>query len=160
MALASFLIAAALSFVGASPASADAFGRLQTSQGWCLESHISAGIVANLCNSSWAQLWNLEIVAYVGQDPRYRVRNEGTNDCLVAFASSGRVGTYRCNSAWADQVWAFQYVKIDPSDGLPRFWLRNKHSGRCLALNVSRNPDAFMTTCGDYRDQLWKAPGT
>ena len=78
----------------------------------------------------------------------------------MAFASSGRVALYQCNSNWADQVWGFQFVKIDPADGLPRFWLRNKHSGRCLALNSSRVPQAFMSACADYRDQLWKAPGT
>lgn len=156
MALVSSLIAAALSFVGAPPADAYPRGWLQTSQYWCLENHPSAGIVANHCLGSVAQSWSLEIVTWVGTSPRYRVR--GGDTCLVAFASNGRVGTYTCNSAWADQVWSFQYVRTQP--GISLFWLRNKHSGRCLGLNVNYSPDAFMTTCADDHDQLWRAPGT
>jgi hypothetical protein len=74
-----------------------------------------------------------------------------SNRCLVAFASSGRVGTYTCNSAWADQVWGFEYAKPNPYDGDPFFWLRNKHSGRCLALNLAYSTTVFMTTCAQSR---------
>jgi hypothetical protein len=158
MALASFLIAGASSFVGASPASADQRGRLNNRIGLCLENHYSAGVVANQCNGRLEQTWTLKIVAWVGEDPRYQVISSRGGDCLVAFASSGRVGTHDCNSNWADQVWAFQYVKYE--NGSSFFWLRNKHSGRCLALNRDYNPDAFMTSCAQYGDQLWRAPAT
>jgi hypothetical protein len=133
-------------------------GRLNNQIGLCLENHISAGVVANNCNSRVEQRWTLKIVAYVGEEPRYQVVSSRTGDCLVALASSGRVTTYDCNSAWADQVWAFQYVKYE--SGLSFFRLRNKHSGRCLGLNIAYNPDAFMTSCANYGDQLWRAPGT
>lgn len=159
MALASLVIAAALSFVGTPPASADEAGELMNGLGQCLENHVSAGIVANtICNDEARpeHRWTLHIVARVNGDPRYSVRNGRTGKCLVALASSERVTTYDCNSAWADQVWAFQYRKLE--SGISFFWLRNKHSGRCLALNLAYNPDAFMTTCADYRDQLWRAP--
>src|SRR5688500_15682868 len=105
MGLVSALIAAALWWAGAPPAAAYPAGRLATAQSWCLDNLPAAGVVANYCNGSLTQTWALTVVDWVGGQPRYQVRNIDT--CLVAFASNGRVGTYRCNSAWADQVWAF-----------------------------------------------------
>lgn len=157
MILASLLVVAGLSFVDPPPASADASGRLGTSQNLCLVAGYPPS--ADQCLDHPGTQWWLTIVDRVGDSPRYSVYNAYFNSCLVAFASSGNVSLYRCNSNWADQVWAFQYVKHDPTDGLPRYWLRNKHSGRCLALNAARRPQAFMTTCAQYRDQLWHAPG-
>jgi hypothetical protein len=156
MFLASLLVVTVMSVTGAQPASADATGLLATAQGNCLEPGSPPDTIP--CYDMTQLYWELKIVAWVGDSPRYSVRNLYFNTCLVAFASSGNVGTYRCNSAWADQVWAFQYVKHD-AYGYPLYWLRNKHSGRCLALNASYRPQAFMTTCAQYNDQLWHAPG-
>jgi hypothetical protein len=162
MILTSLLVVAGLAVVGPQPASADAYGRLSTSQDWCLAAGEGgtppASPHAARCTDTPDNDWHLQIVARVGDSPRYSVRNSWFNICLVAFASSGRVGTYQCNSAWADQVWAFEYVRPEPGTGAPQYWLRNKHSGKCLALNESYTPEAFMTTCGLYRDQLWFAP--
>lgn len=162
MILTSLFVVAGLSVVGPPPASADASGRLSTLQNVCLQGGNYGTPPANphaaTCLDTPDNWWYMDIVAYVGDSPRYSISNQWWGGCLVAFASNGKVGTYDCNSAWADQVWAFQFVRSEPGTGQPQFWLRNKHSGKCLALNASYVPEAFMTTCGLYRDQLWYAP--
>lgn len=163
MGLVAVLATAGLWVVAAPPAHADVTGWLQTAQGNCLGNDFGTIVAISRADcASDPDYWALEIVARVGDSPRYRVRTVTSNapGCLVAYASTGRVGLHHtCNSAWADQVWAFQFVKYD-ADGVARFWLRNKHSGRCLGLNLGYATRVFMTTCADYRDQLWRAPGS
>lgn len=158
--LAMVLIALVVPVIGPQAASADAYGRLEVNAGEVCLTEYDGYLYGRVCGLTgiFHQNWGLEIVAYVNGDPRYRVRNLDTNGCLVGEASGG-VRMSGCNSRYADQVWGFQYRYTD-FDHLPRYWLRNKASGKCLVLNSSRTPEAFMYTCSSYQDQYWKAPGT
>src|SRR5262245_30074390 len=132
MLVTSLFVAGAFSLASTAPASADAVGRLSTRQGYCMLP--LSPPEAHGCLDADSMDWHLDIVHYVGGSPRYQVRSVLTGKCLVAFASSGTVNQYTCNSNWADQVWAFQYVR-SLANGQPLYWLRNKHSGKSLALN-------------------------
>lgn len=155
MLLASLLVGAAFSVTGASPASGDAAGDLRTAQGHCLSAY--APLERFACGYGLPTVYNLIIVARVNGDPRYQVRSLNfSGACLVAYASNGNPDLTSCNSNYADQVWGFQYVRSEGT--APLYWLRNKHSGKCLALNPSYQREVFMTTCANYRDQLWHAP--
>ena len=61
-----------------------------------------------------------------------------------------------CNTRCADEVWASEYRYI-PMGSLPRFWLRDTATGKCLVLDDSRDPETFVYTCSDDQDQHWKA---
>jgi hypothetical protein len=128
-------------------------GSVPDRYGQCLDSRNGA-VYTNGCAGLPGEYWTFTVVTYVGTSPRYSVRNAHTNQCLVAFASSGNVGTYTCNTNWADQIWSFEYVRDDPG-GNPLFWLRNKHSGRCLVANYQRATTVFMHACANYNDQLF-----
>jgi hypothetical protein len=150
--------------MGAQPAQAAVTGQLKvllgtapTTYGECLAPLNTNDVYTFPCHGGVSQKWELTVVNYVNHQPRYSIRNPWINECLVAFASSGDVGTYTCNSNWADQVWALQYVR-DDANGHPLFWIRNKHSGRCLVANHQRWPDVFMHTCANYSDQLFYHP--
>jgi hypothetical protein len=120
----------------------------------CLTTGVHDHLQAVQCQGLSQQRWSLTVVSYVGDSPRYSISG-AYGECLVAYASSGRVGTYSCNPSYADQVWAFQHVR-DDANGVPLYWLRNTHSGRCLVLNYQRSPQAFMHSCANYADQLWQ----
>ena len=157
MLLTALFVGAALAVTtGAPPAGADVYGDLKTVQGNCLSAY--APLRREPCSATSPTLYGMEVVAYVGNSPRYLVRSVYYPDlCLVAYASSGLPSLHTCNPNWADQLWGFQYVRNE--GGRPVHWLRNKHSGKCLALNAGYQPQVFMTTCGNYRDQLWFTPG-
>jgi len=159
--LAVLAVAVALPMITPEPASADAYGHLNVNAGDVCLTEYQGTLIGGICGLTgiFHQDWGLEIVDYVNGDPRYRVRNLYSYLCLVGPATGGvRMST--CNSRYADQVWAFQYRYIDPWDQLPRYWLRNKSTGKCLVLNDTRSPETFMYTCSNYQDQYWKAPGT
>lgn len=120
----------------------------------CLTSGGQDILQAVECYGLSQQRWTMTVVYYVGDSPRYSIKG-AYGGCLVAYASTGRVGTYTCNSSYADQVWAFEYVRDDGA-GVPLYRLRNRHSGRCLVLNYQRVPEASMYTCANYADQLWQ----
>lgn len=161
MLLTSLAVMAAIAVANPAPASAVTIGQLRVAiqhptETYCLSPWTP--LHSRPCVDNYQPHYTMTVVAWVGDSPRYSISSNYTGECLVAFASTGRPGHYTCNSAWADQVWGFQYVRSEGS--LPLFWLRNKQSGKCLALNPSYSPQVFMTTCGNYRDQLWRAPGT
>lgn len=158
--VAALLVATAPLMLEADPADAAVVGELMVVHGSvpevfgrCVHAG-SADVVTSTCAGLQSGKWEFTVVTYVGTSPRYSVRNTSSGGCLVAFAASGDVGTYTCNSNYADQVWAFEYVRDDP-DGYPLFRLRNRHSGQCLVANYQRSPTVFMYGCGNYDDQLF-----
>lgn len=159
MLLTSLAVVGTVAVANPAPASADATGLLAVSiqhpvESYCLTTYAPLGSI-NCLDHLWFR-YEMKVVAWVNGEPRYSVKSMYTDQCLVAFASNGRPGLYTCNPNWADQVWAFQYQRSEGTT--PLYWLRNKHSGKCLALNPGYSTQVFMTTCGNYRDQLWYAP--
>lgn len=148
-------VAAVTLTIAPAPADAAVSAQLGVVHGYrCLTSGGQDILQAVECHGLSQQRWELTVVSYVGDTPLYSIRG-AYGGCLVAYASTGRVGTYTCNSSYADQVWTFQHVR-DDANGVPLYWLRNRHSGRCLVLNYQRSPQAFTYSCSNYADQLWQ----
>jgi hypothetical protein len=154
------LLASTFSIVTADKASADVYGPLRLAgSDYCLWGDQGSVplYIGDGCDGPQAENdWDLHIVERVNGEPRYTVRNAGTNSCLTHFASNGRLGFYPCTHAYADQRWAFRYAGT--WGGRAVFRLQNKHSGRCLVANYTI-PNVWMARCGNYQDQYFYSPG-
>ncbi|WP_338785167.1 RICIN domain-containing protein [Streptomyces sp. DG1A-41] len=95
------------------------------------------------CSTSASQLWALQPVP-----GGYRLRNMGSDKCLVADGKYGGTVSQRMCGTAADQVWV--------RDDLER--LRNPQSGWCLAIPYGSTKELekpIQWTCTENLDQRW-----
>ncbi|XQE78119.1 RICIN domain-containing protein [Streptomyces microflavus] len=126
------------------------------SQGFEYLNQFSCGIYPD-------QTWTRDWVAVWGGTTWYKIVNDNSGLCLSVDKASqedyARATQFPCGSPslHPDQYWSF----INYDSGTKSYQLRNRNSGKCLAIQDGSKEEtawAIQFTCRNYKDHFWLVP--